>query len=56
MKKKWYQSKTIIGFGIFILIGFLEKAGYVDTSTIIELAKSIGGGLGMYGARDALGK
>lgn len=54
MKKAFYQSKTVWGFGIALLLGFLQAQGILDVNVLTEALQYLATGLGVYGARDAL--
>ena len=54
MKKKWYQSKTILGFGLFLAVSYLAKEGIWSNDTLTPLLELAGSLMGLYGARDAV--
>ena len=55
MKKSWYQSKTLCGFGIagVIEVGQLFSVGYSDTA-VTSLVQILSTLFGVYGLRTAI--
>lgn len=55
MEKNWYQSKTVWGFGLALLIA-LGKVSGIDfaSSTVADVVQVLTGALGAYGLRDAI--
>ncbi len=50
-----WKSKTFWGFGLAILVGFLQHYGIVaDESVIAGVFQALGSLTGLWGARDAL--
>ena len=55
MKKKFYKSKTMWGFGLLAIIAIFETLGLVPrVDTTLQLAKILVSLLGIYGLRDAM--
>ena len=49
------SSKTVWGFGVFLLVGGLQAVGWLpDASWVAELVQWAGGLFGVGGLRDAL--
>ena len=54
-QKSWYQSRTVWGFGLAVLIGAAQANGLVaDSNLIAEVAQLLTTVLGIVGARGAL--
>ena len=54
MEKPWFESKTIIGAGLFALISFLLAADLIPKNSYIEFLRWLSAGFGFYGLRDAI--
>lgn len=55
MNKKWYQSKTVWGFGLAGVIAIAQIFGVsVAENTVADFLKIITAFLGAYGLRDAM--
>lgn len=54
MKKNFFQSKTLWGFGLLAVALAGQQLGVLGESTLVELFKTAFGFFGVYGLRDAL--
>lgn len=53
MKKSWYQSKTVWGFGLLGLGIIGQQIGVLPESALTEVIKVLLGFFGIYGLRSA---
>ena len=56
MRKPWWKSKTIWGFGVMFLLKYLDSQGIWSVGEITPLLETAAAIFGIYGARDAIAK